>query len=125
MLSEATGINDSGQIVGTSFDANGNSRVFLWQEGTLYDLRVLLPPDSALFPLASGDINDRGEITGVACVVSGGVCSTILHASVAILAPGTARDAAAGSAALATRPWVPAEVRAQVAPERRFGRAVR
>src|SRR5205823_8320768 len=46
VLSEATGINDFGQIAGTSFDANGNSRVFLWQDGVMYDLNTLVQPDA-------------------------------------------------------------------------------
>jgi len=36
VISEATGINDFGQIVGTSFDASFNSRVFLWQDGRMF-----------------------------------------------------------------------------------------
>jgi probable HAF family extracellular repeat protein len=87
VLSEATGINDFGQIVGTSFPAAGGSRMVLWQNGAVYDVNTLLPPDSPLLVLASGDINDSGEITGFACVVSGNVCGNEVHAFVAILAP--------------------------------------
>jgi hypothetical protein len=42
--------------------------------------------------LASGDINNHGEITGFACVVSGSACGTEVHAFVAILAPSSAHD---------------------------------
>jgi hypothetical protein len=30
-IAEATGVNDLRRIFGTSFDASGNPRVFLWQ----------------------------------------------------------------------------------------------
>jgi probable HAF family extracellular repeat protein len=92
-----TGINDFGQIAGTSFDANFNSRVFLWQEGVMYDLNTLLQPNSPLYLLASGDISNRGEITGLACVVASGTCSSVLHTFVAIVAPATSAGAASAS----------------------------
>ena len=93
VLSEATGINDFGQVVGTSFPAAGGSRMLLWQNGTVYDVNELLPADSPLMILASGDINDHGEITGFACVVSGNACGNEVHAFVAIPAPSSGQDA--------------------------------
>ena len=49
-ISEATGINDEGQIIGTSFTAGfASSRAFIWQ---------------------------NGEITGQACVLSNGACTS-------------------------------------------------
>jgi len=122
VLSEATGINDFGQIAGTSFDADGNSRVFLWQDGVMYDLNTLVQPDAPLYLLASGDINGRGVITGLACVVAGGACSSVLHAFVAIVAPAVTAAAAPGGAGAAVRPAVPAEVRARVLQQQRLGR---
>ena len=122
VLSEATGINDFGQIAGTSFDANGNSRVFLWQDGVMYDLNSLVQPDAPLYLLASGDINGRGVITGLACVVAAGACSSVLHTFVAIVAPAVAAAAAPGGAGAAVRPAVPAEVRARVLQQQRLGR---
>lgn len=59
----AYGINDEGQIVGQSLDAEGNSRAFLWQDGKIYDLNGLVPPGSPSL-LFAGDINDLGEIIG-------------------------------------------------------------
>ena len=112
VLSQATGINDFGQIAGTSFDANFNSRVFLWQDGVRYDLNTLLQPNAPLYLLASGDINDRGEITGLACVVASGTCSSVLHTFVAIVAPATSAGAASaspGADLTAMRPAVPDE----------------
>ncbi|MGH9743028.1 MAG: DUF3466 family protein [Candidatus Acidiferrum sp.] len=87
-IAEATGINNSGQIVGVSF---GNplyplGRAFLYENGKLTDLNSLIPSDSPLSIIGNTDIdiNDRGEITGQACVVYGGVCTTELPAFLAI-----------------------------------------
>lgn len=123
VISEATGINDFGQIVGTSFDASFNSRVFLWQDSRMYDLNTLLQPNSPLYLLASGDINDRGEITGLAWVVEGGACSGVV-AFVAIVAPAASASAASalpGADETAVRPAVPAEVRERVLPHQHLG----
>jgi probable HAF family extracellular repeat protein len=87
---EATGINDFNQIVGTSFDAAGAPRVFLWEKGKIYDLNTLLQPNAPLYLLESGDINDRGEITGLACVLVEGACGPVVHTFVAIVEPGAA-----------------------------------
>jgi probable HAF family extracellular repeat protein len=87
---EATGINDFNQIVGTSFDAAGAPRVFLWKNGKIYDLNTLVQPNAPLYLLESGDINDRGEITGLACVLVDGACGPVVHTFVAIVAPGAA-----------------------------------
>jgi probable HAF family extracellular repeat protein len=86
-LAEATGINDRGQVIGTSFAASGASRAFLWQNGRIYDLNALVPANSALYMVGTGDINDHGDITGEACVVASGC--TVFHTFVAIPAPGT------------------------------------
>jgi probable HAF family extracellular repeat protein len=86
-LAQATGINDRGQVIGTSFAASGASRAFLWQNGRIYDLNSLVPANSALYMVATGDINDHGDITGEACVVASGC--TVFHTFVAIPAPGT------------------------------------
>jgi len=111
VLSEATGINEFGQIVGTSFEADGNLRVYLWQNDTLYDLNALVQPNAPLYLLASGDINDRGEITGQGCVLVDGQCGPVLHTFVAIVAPG-GRPAAAAEAVLSgTHPNISADLR--------------
>jgi probable HAF family extracellular repeat protein len=100
-LAEATGINDLGQVIGTSFAASGASRAFLWQNGRIYDLNTLVPADSALYMVGTGDINDHGDITGQACVVASGC--TVFHTFVAIPAPGTsaASEAQGSNASLA------------------------
>jgi probable HAF family extracellular repeat protein len=124
VLSEATGINDFGQIVGTSFPAAGGSRMVLWQNGAVYDLNNLLPADSPLMILASGDINNYGEITGFACVVSGNACGNEVHAFVAILAPASGHDAEArpGASGGERQVFVPPQVQARMRQWHRLGR---
>ncbi len=61
--SAALGINDTGEVVGVSFDASFNSRAFLWHNGRMIDLNKLAP-DSPLDLLFAHGINSRGEIAG-------------------------------------------------------------
>jgi probable HAF family extracellular repeat protein len=88
--SQATGINDFNQVVGISFLSGTPDDVpdaaFLWQDGTLYNLNSLVQPNPPLDLLETGDINDRGEITGLGCVLP---ACTVLHTFVAIPAPGS------------------------------------
>ena len=66
-ISEALGINESGQVVGVSYGAGfSHPRGFLWQDGRMMDLNSLIPAGSNLTLQVAGDINDRGEITGTA-----------------------------------------------------------
>jgi probable HAF family extracellular repeat protein len=67
VLSEALAINDEGQVVGVSFDASGNQRAFLWQNGAMTDLNNLIPSNSPYVLQAAQDINEFGEITGQLC----------------------------------------------------------
>ncbi len=76
-LSEALDINDQGQIVGVSCTANfASCRVFLWQDGVMKDLNSLIRNGSRLHLISAGGINDRREITGQACVLSDGACTS-------------------------------------------------
>jgi len=68
----ATGINNKGQVVGSDFDSQGNwSKGFIWQDGVMTDLNKLISADSNLFIIAASNINDRGEISGMAMVQAG------------------------------------------------------
>lgn len=52
---------------------NGNGRAFLWQNGVMTDLNTLIPLDSPLLLWeATGTINSRGQIAGVALQKSTG-----------------------------------------------------
>ncbi len=67
-ISEALGINNGGQIVGTSIDADGNQHAFIWQNGQLTNLNSLVQGDSPLYLQAAQEINDSGVIVGQGCV---------------------------------------------------------
>jgi probable HAF family extracellular repeat protein len=71
--SSGDGINNLGQVVGGSFDENGNGRAYLWQNGVMTDLNTLIHPNSPLYLLeATGTINDKGQIAGIALQISTG-----------------------------------------------------
>lgn len=68
----ATGINNRGQVVGSTWDASGNwSHAFIWQNGVMTDLNTLFPPGLNLRATMGNTINNRGQITGMAVVLSG------------------------------------------------------
>ena len=59
-VSIAYGINDVGQIVGTSATASGTSHAFLWSNGTMADLGSL----GSAGPSDGRGINNRGQVVG-------------------------------------------------------------
>jgi probable HAF family extracellular repeat protein len=68
----ATGINDRGQVVGNDFNAQGDwAHGFIWQDGVMTDLNKLISADSNLFIISASNINDRGQISGMATVQTG------------------------------------------------------
>ena len=82
-MSEATDINDRGQIVGVSYadyEFDG-PRAFLYENGVMTPLNSLIGSASANWDISStGGINDRGEIAAQANVVSDGVVTAVAHA---------------------------------------------
>jgi len=68
----ATGINNQGQVVGSTLDSGFNwSHGFIWQNGVMTDLNTLFPASSNLFATMANKINERGQISGMATVLSG------------------------------------------------------
>ena len=68
----ATGINDRGQVVGSTFDSGFNwAHAFIYQDGVMKDLNTMFPADSNLFATMGNTINERGQISGMATVLSG------------------------------------------------------
>ena len=66
---DAWGINQWGQVVGSSCDVDGNCRAYVWQDGAMTDLNCLVDPgdcDPDVTLLAAYDIDDFGRITGQA-----------------------------------------------------------
>jgi probable HAF family extracellular repeat protein len=68
----ASGINSKGQIVGSNFDSTFSwSHGFIWQNNVMTDLNTLIPASSNLFITMANEINERGQISGMAIVLSG------------------------------------------------------
>ncbi len=68
----ATGINNRGQVVGNNVDSSNNwSHGFIWQNSVMTDLNTLIPADSDLFIISASNINERGQISGMATVQTG------------------------------------------------------
>jgi probable HAF family extracellular repeat protein len=68
----ATGINSHGQVVGSTWDSNYDwSHAFIWQNGVMTDLNTLFPASSNLYATMANKINERGQISGMATVLSG------------------------------------------------------
>jgi probable HAF family extracellular repeat protein len=69
----ATGINSRGQVVGSTLDSSFSNWLhgFIWQNGVMTDLNTLIPADSNLFITMANKINERGQISGMATVLSG------------------------------------------------------
>ena len=68
----ATGINSKGQVVGSTWDSNFNwSHAFIYQSGVMTDLNTLFPAGSNLYATMGNKINERGQISGMAVVLSG------------------------------------------------------
>ena len=67
-------INNHGDFVGTSCDAQGNCRAFLRpaQSKVMLDLNALIPANSPLYLIWAFGINDSGEIAGMAIETSTG-----------------------------------------------------
>ena len=63
--STAYSVNSRGQIAGTSRLADCHTvHAVLWQNGNIYDLNDLVPPDSGLELFETRQINDEGVIAG-------------------------------------------------------------
>ncbi|MCU1263086.1 MAG: hypothetical protein JWO80_5971 [Bryobacterales bacterium] len=122
--SAAAGINDRGEVVGTSYDAsdnfaNLNLTAFLWRNGKMTDLNTLVPGGSPLFLLFATGINSRGDIVGFGVTSAGD-----LHAFLATPSHGeTGSDSAGPDAQDATRPMIlPENVRKMVLGQFGIGR---
>ncbi len=75
---QALGINQQGQIVGSSFLlGDGVEHAFVWQNGVKTDLNTLIPPTSGWVLTRASSINDKSEIVGEGLL--GGVNSKIAY----------------------------------------------
>jgi probable HAF family extracellular repeat protein len=68
----ASGINDSGQVVGSTLDPSLSwSHAFIWQDNVLTTLDKVFPASANLNPVMANKINERGQISGMAIVMGG------------------------------------------------------
>jgi len=99
----ATGINNRGQVVGSTFNSQGWSRGFIWQDGVVTDLNSLISKDSNLLINAASNVNERGQISGMATIMSGPDAGKI-HAILLTPAEGRIDDSMADFARTHPRP---------------------
>ncbi len=83
VASFATSINNLGQAVGSSFSSKGWSHGLLWQNGRMIDLNTVFPASSNLYVVNASNINESGQIAGMAVEMTAGHVGTIVHAFVA------------------------------------------
>ena len=67
--SQAFGINDSGQVVGSATDISGNTQAFLYSDGTMQNLGTLVGDK---YSFACG-INDSGQVVGYSEIDASGL----------------------------------------------------
>jgi probable HAF family extracellular repeat protein len=84
VASFATSINNRGQVVGSSFNSSNSwSRGLIWQNGVTTDLNTLFPASSHLFVISASNINESGQIAGMAVDMAGPHAGSIVHAFLA------------------------------------------
>ena len=82
----ATSINNRGQVVGSAFNPNNGaswSHGLLWQDGLMIDLNTVFPASSHLYVVSASNINDSGQIAGMAVYMAGPHAGNIVHGFVA------------------------------------------
>ena len=115
----AEGINNQGQVVGSTQDSNCNwSHAFIWQNGVMTDLNTLFPASSNLYATMANAINERGQISGMATVLSGPNAGKI-HAFLATPVNATVGKSVADVARTHPKITLPANVGKQLL--QRFG----
>jgi probable HAF family extracellular repeat protein len=114
------GINNQGQVVGSTQLENGDwSHAFIWQNGVMTDLNTLFPASSNLYATMANEINERGQIAGMATVLSGPNAGKI-HAFLATPVNGSIGTSIAEVARTHPKITLPANVGKQLL-QQRFG----
>jgi probable HAF family extracellular repeat protein len=109
--SMATGINDKGQVVGSTLDSSFNwAHGFIWQNGVMTDLNAFFPANLNLYATMANKINSRGQISGMATVLSGPDAGNI-HAFLATPVNASVGESVAAVAVTRPKSAVPEGVR--------------
>jgi probable HAF family extracellular repeat protein len=115
----ATGINNRGQVVGSTLDTGFNwVHGFIYQDDVMTDLNTLFPASSNLYARMADKINERGQIVGMATVLSGPHTGDI-HAFLATPVNESVGTSMADVARTLPEPNLPANVSKQLL--QRFG----
>jgi probable HAF family extracellular repeat protein len=118
----ATGINNRGQVVGNNFDSRFNwSHGFIWQNGVMTDINTLISADSNLVVISASNINERGQISGMATVLTGPHAGDI-HAFLATPVDERIDKSIADVAPTRPKPNLPANVGKQLLQRSGLGR---
>src|SRR5712691_6173008 len=120
VYSQANGINESGQVVGSSCTFDGACLGFLWQNGVIKNLN-----DANVTPGFNGviinaqDINDDGEITGRAFDPAAGDIKTFI----AVPVSGSAKAKRSASPVVQAKVVLPKDVRQTIRQQRGIANA--
>jgi probable HAF family extracellular repeat protein len=72
ILALGGGINNQGQVVGSALDSKFEwSHALIWENGKTTNINTLFPASSNLYATMANQINDKGQISGMAVVRSG------------------------------------------------------
>jgi probable HAF family extracellular repeat protein len=73
ILALGEAINNQGQVVGSALDSKGEwSHALIWENGKPININTLFPASStSLYATMANQINDKGQISGMAVVRSG------------------------------------------------------
>jgi probable HAF family extracellular repeat protein len=72
ILALGEAINNQGQVVGSALDSKFEwSHALLWENGKTININTLFPASSNLYATMANQINDKGQISGMAVVRSG------------------------------------------------------
>jgi len=83
VASFATSINNRGEVVGSSFAFSGWSRGLIWQNGKMTDLNTVFPASSHLYVISASNINESGQIAGMALETTGPNAWQVVHSYLA------------------------------------------
>jgi uncharacterized membrane protein len=71
-------------VVGSAFNSTSSwSHGLLWQNGVMTDLNTVFPASSNLYVISASNINESGQIAGMAVEMAGPNAGNIVHAFLA------------------------------------------